>query len=481
MDILKLTALELGAKIRQREITPTQALNAVYTAAKNDKYNCYISLDIEPALELATEVEKRINSGEALSPLAGVPIAVKDNICTKGVRTTAGSKMLADFTPPYDATVVERLKAAGMIPLGKTNMDEFAMGATTETSAFGTVINPHSAECVAGGSSGGSAAAVAAKSAIVALGSDTGGSVRQPCSFCGVTGLKPTYGAVSRYGLIAYASSLDTIGAIGKDVCDVAAVFDVIRGGDSKDMTSRDIHYAEHSDIIGMRIGIPAEFIDGEISADVRSSILRAADELRNMGAEVETFSLSILKYAVPAYYIIACAEASSNLARYDGVKYGYRSKNADTLEELYINSRTDAFGAEVKKRIMLGNFVLSAGYFDDYYKKALKTKALICNAFDEAFKNYDFLLAPIAPDTAYKIGEGAKKPLKMYTGDIYTAAVNLAGLPALALPCGFGKNGMPIGMQFIGKAFDEQTILSAGMQYQAVYNYHRRGGACDE
>ena len=427
-------------------------------------------------MALAQQVERRIKSGDALSPLAGVPVAVKDNICTKGIRTTAGSDMLKNFVPPYDATVVTRLKAAGMIPLGKTNMDEFAMGATTETSAFGTVKNPHNADCVAGGSSGGAAAAIAANSAVIALGSDTGGSIRQPCSFCGVTGLKPTYGAVSRYGLIAFASSLDVIGTIGKNASDVAAAYNVIRGRDGKDMTTCETADVDiSSDLKGKKVGIPAEFLEGEISIEVRDCILRAADELRNLGAEVEAFSLPIIKYTVPAYYIIACAEASSNLARYDGVKYGYRTDNAATLDEMYVNSRSEAFGAEVKKRIMLGNFVLSAGYFDDYYKKALQTKQLICNAFDEAFRRYDFLLAPVAPDTAYKIGEGADNPLKMYTGDVYTAVANLAGLPALALPCGYSKTNMPIGMQFIGRAFDEQTILSAGIAYQT------KGGAVYE
>lgn len=470
MDVLKLTALELAGKIQRGEITPTEAVKAVYTAAKSDRYNCYISLDIEPALALAEQVEARMNSGEALSPLAGVPIAIKDNICTKGITTTAGSEMLADFVPPYDATVIRRLKAAGMIPLGKTNMDEFAMGATTETSAFCVTKNPHNTDCVAGGSSGGAAAAVAANNAVIALGSDTGGSVRQPCSFCGVTGLKPTYGAVSRYGLIAFASSLDTIGTIGKNAADVAAAYNIIRGKDEKDMTTADTTaVTDGGTLKGKKIGIPTEFLECEIS----EYILRAADELRSLGATVEEFSLPLIRYAVPAYYIIACAEASSNLARYDGVKYGYRSEAA-TLEEMYIKSRSEAFGKEVKKRIMLGNFVLSAGYFDDYYKKALQTKQLICNEFDKAFDRYDFLLAPVAPDTAYKIGESEKNPLDMYKGDVYTAIVNLAGLPALALPCGF-KNKMPVGMQFIGRAFDEQTILSAGTLYQT-----KGGVACE-
>ncbi len=476
MDITKLTALEIAEKIQQRTITPTDAVMAVATAKKekDERYNCYASFDVDDALKAAEDVEKRLASGEKLSPLAGVPIAVKDNICEKGKPSTCASKMLEGFAPPYDATVIKRLKSAGVIPLGRTNMDEFAMGSTTENSAFGITKNPWNTDCVAGGSSGGSAAAVAADEGIIALGTDTGGSVRQPCAFCGVTGLKPTYGAVSRYGLIAFASSLDTVGVIGKNVPDAAALFDIIRGKDERDMTSAvTSDFNLQSDISGKKIGVVKE-LAALLPNDINNCIENAKAQLEKLGAQVHEISLPVLKYAVPAYYIIACAEASSNLARYDGVKYGYRSANVKTLDELYVNSRSEGFGEEVKKRIMLGSFVLSAGYFDEYYLKAQRVRTLVSDAFKSALASCDFLLLPTSAGTAYKIGEYQSDALRIYRDDIFTAPVNLAGLPSLALPCGFYKN-MPVGMQLVGRAFDEKTILSAGAAFQSVTDFHKR------
>ena len=443
MEIYEMTALEVAEKIKNKEISAAEAVESVAKSVeqKDDTYNCYTSFDKESALAQAELVQKKINSGESVSPLAGVPVGIKDNICTKGQITSCASKILYNFKPPYDATVINKLKAADMIPLGKLNMDEFAMGSTTETSYYGETKNPWDITRVPGGSSGGAAASVAADESVIALGSDTGGSIRQPCSFCGVTGLKPTYGAVSRYGLIAYASSLDQIGPIGKNVLDVASVFNVIKGKDKKDGTS----------------------------------VKTAADTLKSLGAEVEEFSMPIVKYAIPTYYIIACAEACSNLSRFDGIKYGYKAEDCNNLRDVYFKSRSEGFGMEVKKRIMLGNFVLSSGYFDAYYKKALQAKGLICKAFGEAFEKYDFLIGPVAPTTALKMGEGLSDPLAMYLGDIYTVMINIAGLPSLALPCGFDSSNMPIGMQLIGKPFDEKTILSAGYVYQSATDFHTK------
>ena len=486
MELYEMTALDLAEKIKLGEITPTQVVLSLADAVQEREHdlNCFASFDVGAALAEAKNVEKRMKSGEKLSLLAGVPIAVKDNICESGKVASCASKMLEGFVPPYDATVIKRIKNAGMIPLGRTNMDEFAMGWSTENTIYGATKNPWNTSRVAGGSSGGSAAAVAAEESVIALGSDTGGSIRQPCSFCGVTGLKPTYGAVSRYGLIAFASSLDTIGAIGKNALDTAALFGIISGRDDKDATTDDSHSfclddINSTDLKGVKVGIPSEFFGDGMSADVEKCVREAAEVFTSLGAEVIEFSLPLVKYVVPAYYIIACAEASSNLARYDGVKYGHRSENADTLDELYRMSRSEGFSTEVKKRIMLGNFVLSAGYFDAYYKKALKVKGLICAELEKAFESFDFLLAPVSPKTAYALGEGADNPMSMYLGDVYTAIVNLAGLPSLALPCGFGSDGMPVGMQLIGKAFDERTILSAGCAYQSVTDFHTKKPFC--
>lgn len=482
MDIRNLTALETGAAIREKKITVREAVESYFAAIEenDEKYHCYNTLCKEAALSRADEVQKGIDDGTYTSPLSGVPIGVKDNICTKGVRTTCSSKILENFVPPYDATAIRRLHDAGMVILGKLNMDEFAMGSTTETSYTGVTHNPWNLDCVPGGSSGGAAAAVAAKLAPVTLGSDTGGSIRQPASFCGVSGLKPTYGAVSRYGLVAYASSLDQIGPLARDAKDCAALFSVIAGKDEKDGTSMetppfDFAAVTQGDLQGKKIGIPADYLGEGIAPDVKSAIEAAAEQFRALGATVETFPMPIVKYAIPAYYIIACAEACSNLSRYDGIKYGYLSPNADNLLDTYIKSRSEGFGMEVKRRIMLGNFVLSSGYYDAYYNKALKAKKLIQQAFFDAFEKYDMLLGPVAPTTALKIGESLSDPLKMYLGDIYTVMVNIAGVPSMALPCGFDEAGMPVGMQLIGKPFCEAEILSAAVGYQNATDFHKK------
>lgn len=474
MDITKLTALELAGKIRSGEISVAEAVRAQLDviAEKEKDYHCYITILEEEALERAGEVQEGIRTGRYTSPLAGVPVAIKDNICMKGIKTTCGSKILENFRPPYDATVMEKLYEAGMVVVGKTNMDEFAMGSTTETSYFGATRNPRDISRVPGGSSGGSAAAVAAGEALLALGSDTGGSIRQPSSFCGVVGIKPTYGTVSRYGLIAYASSLDQIGVIGKNVADSAAMLSVISGSDARDSTSvgqKEYHYMEAlgKDISGMRIGIPRGYFGGGLSEEVKSEVLSAAQMFREKGAVVEEFDLEAVDYAVPAYYVIACAEASSNLSRYDGVKYGFRAKDYEGLEEMYRLSRGEGFGQEAKRRMMIGAFVLSSGFYDAYYNKALKVKTVIKREFDRAFLKYDLILGPTTPTTALKLGESLPDPLKMYLGDIYTVSVNLAGLPAISLPCGQAKNGLPIALQLIGKPFGEKQIIRAAYSFE--------------
>ncbi len=482
MDIRNMTALELGRAIREKEVTVREAVESYFSAieAGDEKFHCYNTLCKAAARASADEVQKGIDEGRYTSPLAGVPIGVKDNICTKGIKTTCSSKILENFIPPYDATVVRRLQDAGMVILGKLNMDEFAMGSTTETSATGVTHNPWNVDRVPGGSSGGAAAAVAAKLAPVTLGSDTGGSIRQPASFCGVSGLKPTYGAVSRYGLVAYASSLDQIGPMAHDAKDCAALFSVIEGKDEKDGTSMvnpkfDFDAAVKGDMTGKKIGIPADYLGAGLAPDVKAAVEAAAETFRALGAEVEIFPMPIVKYAIPAYYIIACAEACSNLSRYDGIKYGYSSPNADNLIDTYIKSRSEGFGMEVKRRIMLGNFVLSSGYYDAYYNKALKAKKLIQQAFFDAFEKYDMLLGPVAPTTALPIGESLSDPLKMYLGDIYTVMINIAGVPSMAVPCGFDCEGMPVGMQLIGKPFCEAEILSAAVGYQNVTDFHKK------
>lgn len=471
----QISAIELSRRIRAGELTVKQALDDAYARieAQEPQYNCYISLCKEEAYKAAEEVQARIDSGELKNaPLAGVPIGIKDNMCTKGVRTTCASKMLENFIPPYDATAIRKVREAGMVITGKLNMDEFAMGSTTETSHFGATKNPCDPTRVPGGSSGGAAAAVAAGENLLTLGSDTGGSIRQPASFCGVTGLKPTYGAVSRYGLVAYASSLDQIGPLANSAYDCAAAFLAICGRDEKDATSMDYEKftladLDAYDLNGKVIGIPSDYLGAGIDPEVKQAILDAAKQFEALGARVEEFAMPIVKYAVPTYYIIASAEACSNLSRYDGIKYGYSAPDPANLRDVYFKSRSEGFGMEVKRRIMLGNFVLSSGYYDAYYNKALKAKKLIQQAFYDAFEQYDMLLGPVAPTTALKIGASLSDPLKMYLGDIYTVMINLAGLPSVSLPCGKSSENLPIGMQLIGKPFDEKSILSAAHRYQ--------------
>ena len=474
MGLLDLTAVELGKKIKAGEVSVVEATKAALDQIKekDDLYNCYVTVDEEGALKQAEEVQKKIDAGELTGPLAGVPVAIKDNMCTKGLLTTCSSKILENFVPTYTAEAVLNLEKAGAVILGKTNMDEFAMGSTTETSYYGVTRNPHNPDHVPGGSSGGSCAAVAANECFYALGSDTGGSIRQPSSFCGVTGIKPTYGTVSRYGLIAYGSSLDQIGPVAKDVTDCAVILETIASHDKKDSTSvaredLDFTSALVDDVKGMRIGIPRDYLGEGLDSEVKAAVLDAAKKLEAKGAIVEEFDLSLVEYAIPAYYVIASAEASSNLSRFDGVKYGYRAKDYDGLHSMYKKSRSEGFGAEVKRRIMLGSFVLSSGYYDAYYLKALRTKALIKQAFDRAFEKYDVILGPAAPTTAPKLGESLSDPLKMYLGDIYTISVNLAGLPGMSVPAGEDSKGLPIGVQFIGDCFKEKNIIRAGYAFE--------------
>ena len=472
MELHELTALELGEKLRSGEVTRQEAVEAalarIHVAQPGN--NAFVTVDgpAFPAAELSA------------SPLAGVPMAYKDNICTKGVRTTCASRILGDFTPCYDATVAERLSAAGAVSLGKLNMDEFAMGSTSETSCFGAVKNPWDLTRAPGGSSGGAAAAVAAGEVWYAIGSDTGGSIRQPAAYCGVTGMKPTYGTVSRYGLIAYASSLDQMGPIARSAADCAAVLDIMMGKDAHDSTSLDapaggLLASLTGDLRGKKIGLPADCFGEGLDPEVRAAVLAAAAVLKARGATVEEFSLPVMEYVVPAYYIIACAEASSNLSRFDGVKYGWRAEGYEDLGELYTKTRTQGFGTEVKRRILLGTFVLSSGYYDAYYKKALQTKAVIKAAFDKAFEQYDLLLTPVAPTTAPRLGESLSDPLKMYLSDIYTVSVNLAGLPGLSMPCGFDSKGLPIGAQLIGPALGDAAVLDAAYGFQLDTDYHRQ------
>lgn len=434
--------------------------------------HAYVTVNEEKTMEQAGKVQAEIEAGRLSGPLAGVPVAIKDNMCTEGMRTTCSSRILENFIPAYTAQAVANLEQAGAVILGKTNMDEFAMGSTTETSAFGVTRNPWNPEHAPGGSSGGSCAAVAAGECFYALGSDTGGSIRQPSSFCGVTGIKPTYGTVSRYGLIAYGSSLDQIGPVAKDVSDCAAVLEVLASHDPKDSTSMersdcDFTAALSEDVRGMRIGIPESYFGQGLDQEVKDAVLEAARVLGEKGAIVETFDLKLVEYAIPAYYVIASAEASSNLSRFDGVKYGYRAPEYEGLHSMYKKSRSQGFGPEVKRRIMLGSFVLSSGYYDAYYLKALRTKALIKKEFDRAFASYDVILAPAAPATAPRLGQSLGDPLKMYLGDIYTISVNLAGLPGISLPCGLDSKGLPIGLQLIGDCFKEKSIIRAAYAYE--------------
>lgn len=479
MDICSLTAVELGKKIKKKEVSVLEAVEAYLHQIEQveDKVRSFVTIDGDGARERAKEVQKRIDDGTLTGPLAGVPVAIKDNLCTKGMRTTCSSKILENFTPAYTAKAVERLEQAGTVILGKTNMDEFAMGSTTETSYFGETKNPWNLDHVPGGSSGGSCAAVAAAECPFALGSDTGGSIRQPSSFCGVVGIKPTYGTVSRYGLIAYGSSLDQIGPIAKDVTDCAVILETIAAHDAKDSTSiaresYDFSSALADDVRGMKIGIPKGYFGEGLDAEVKEAVLQAVKTLEEKGAVVEEFDLNLVKYAIPAYYVIASAEASSNLSRFDGVKYGYRTEEYEGLHNMYKKTRSEGFGAEVKRRIMLGSFVLSSGYYDAYYLKALRTKALIKKEFDRAFETYDVIVAPAAPTTAPKLGSSLSDPLKMYLGDIYTISVNLAGLPGITVPAGKDSKGLPIGMQLIGDCFEEKKILRAAYAFEQTRAY---------
>lgn len=474
MSLLDLTAVELAGKIKSGETTAVAAMQAVIEQIEKteSELNCYVTFDKEKALDAAKKADEDIKAGKLTGPLAGVPMAIKDNMCTEGMLTTCSSKILGNFVPTFSSDAVNRLTQAGAVIIGKTNMDEFAMGSTTETSAFGVTKNPVNTEHVPGGSSGGSAAAVAANECFAALGSDTGGSIRQPASYCGVVGMKPTYGTVSRYGLIAYGSSLDQIGPLCKDVTDCATIMEVIAGKDEKDSTSvaRDEYNftsALVDDVKGLKIGIPRDYFGEGLDSEVKDSVLKAVEVLKSKGAIVEEFDLSLVEYAIPTYYTIAAAEASSNLERFDGVKYGYRTKEYEGLHNMYKKTRSEGFGPEVKRRIMLGSFVLSSGYYDAYYLKALKVKALIKKAFDEAFAKYDVIIGPVAPTTAPKLGSSLSDPIKMYLGDIYTISVNLAGLPGISVPCGKDSKGLPIGMQILGDCFKENNIIRAAYAYE--------------
>lgn len=482
MELLQMSVRALSEKIKSKALDVAETVSALQKkiAETEPGIGAFITINDSQLEQRIEEVQKGIRSGRYAGPLAGVTIAVKDNICTKGLRTTCGSKMLEHFVPTYDATVVQRLQDAGMIVLGKTNLDEFAMGSTTETSAFQLTKNPWNMSRVPGGSSGGSCAAVAAGEVPLALGSDTGGSVRQPAAFCGVVGLKPTYGRVSRYGLVAYASSMDQIGPIGRTVADCRALYECIAGWDEKDATSvksevskttgYEIDAAERVERLrGMRFAVPKEYLGEGTEESVCEAVRGAMKLLEKNGAVVEEISLPIADYAVAAYYIIACAEASSNLSRFDGVKYGHRTEDTETLHEMYVKSRSEGFGEEVKRRILLGSFALSEGYYDAYYLKALKVKRLIREAFDDVFAAYDCILTPTAPTTAPKFGAALKDPLQMYLQDADTVAVNLAGLPALSVPCGVDRAGMPVGLQFIGDAFCEDTLFVAAEAYEEL------------
>ena len=474
MELETMTALELAEKIKQRQISVQDGVKSVFDQIekKDGKVHAYLETYKKEAYARAKEVEKGIEDGTYAGPLAGVPVAVKDNICVKGKKTTCASKILENFVPQYNAEVIDRLEKAGMIIIGKTNMDEFAMGSTTETSAYGVTRNPWNLEHVPGGSSGGSCAAVAAGETYLALGSDTGGSIRQPASFCGVVGLKPTYGLVSRYGLVAFASSLDQIGPITKDVRDSAMLLNLIAGHDEKDTTSinvekKDYTKALKNDVKGLKIGVPKEYFGEGINPEVKKALETAIEEYKSMGAIVEECSVPIAEYALATYYIIACAEASSNLGRFDGIRYGYRTPNFENLKDIFVNSRTEGFGEEVKRRIILGTYVLSSGYYDAYYKKAQQVRTLVKKEFDKAFEKYDVLITPTSPTVAFDIGQRSNNPLEMYLADICTVSLNIAGLPGISIPCGVDSTGMPIGMQIIGKHFDEETILNAAYTYE--------------
>ncbi|MEG0898992.1 MAG: Asp-tRNA(Asn)/Glu-tRNA(Gln) amidotransferase subunit GatA [Oscillospiraceae bacterium] len=474
MELYKKSAAELSKMLEKKEISSVELINATYDRVDSQEKDveAFITLAKDSAIKKAEEIDKMRLNGDNMPILAGVPIGIKDNICTKGLRTTCASKMLGDFVPPYSATVVEKLDKNGVITVGKMNMDEFAMGSSTETSFFHKTKNPWDLSRVPGGSSGGSAAAVASGEVPFSLGSDTGGSIRQPASLCGVVGLKPTYGSVSRYGLVAFASSLDQIGPFARTVLDTALLFDTIKGHDSHDATSSKFQYGDiisslSNDIKGVKIGLPKEYFGEGVDAEVKAEIMRAAETLKQLGAEITEISLPSTDYALQAYYIIACAEASSNLARFDGVRYGFRAENLENLNDLYEKTRSEGFGEEVKRRIMLGTFVLSSGYYDAYYNRAKLLQKKITAEFEEAYKKCDLLLTPVSPSTAFKIGENINNPLKMYASDICTINVNIAGLPAISLPFGIGEDKMPIGVQLIGPKFSEKLILNVSSKLE--------------
>ncbi len=488
MSLLELTATQLAKAIKDGKTTAVEAMQAVIEQIENkeEALNCYVTFDKEAALEAARKAQADIEAGRLTGALAGVPVAIKDNMCTKDILTTCSSKILENFVPAFSSEAVIKLQEAGAVIIGKTNMDEFAMGSTTETSAYGVTKNPWNPEHVPGGSSGGSAAAVAADECFFALGSDTGGSIRQPASYCGVVGMKPTYGTVSRYGLIAYGSSLDQIGPLCKDVTDCATVMEIIAAHDDKDSTSIERHDTDFTkalvdDVKGMKIGIPSTYFGDGLEPQVKKAVLDGVELLKSKGALVEEFDLGLVDYAIPTYYTIAAAEASSNLERFDGVKYGYRAKDYEGLHGMYKKTRSEGFGAEVKRRIMLGSFVLSSGYYDAYYLKALKVKALIKKAFDEAFAKYDVIIGPVAPTTAPKLGSSLSDPIKMYLGDIYTISLNLAGLPGISVPCGIDSAGLPIGMQIIGDCFKEHNIIRAAYAYEQARGAFPNAGSGKE
>jgi aspartyl-tRNA(Asn)/glutamyl-tRNA(Gln) amidotransferase subunit A len=473
LDITRLSAVELRKKLLNREISSVEIVESYYKKIEETEkdIDAFITLTKDEAIKTAKNIDEKIANNEEVGVLAGIPIAVKDNIATRGIKTTCGSKILENFVSPYDATVVEKIKREDGIIIGKTNMDEFAMGSSTETSYFKKTKNPHDLERVPGGSSGGSAAAVAGFEAPLSLGSETGGSVREPASFCGVVGLKPTYGLVSRYGLIAFASSLDQIGPFARNVEDTALLLSVLAGYDEKDSTSVDnksIDYTKelNSNVKGMKFALPKEYFGEGIDEKVKKKVLEAVEALKGLGAEVEEISLPYTEYALSCYYIISTSEASSNLARFDGVRYGYRAENYKDLDELYVNTRSEGFGEEVKRRIMLGTFALSSGYYDAYYNKAQKVRTLIKRDFDKAFEKYDAIISPTAPILPFKIGEKVNNPLSMYMSDILTVSVNLAGVCAISVPCG-NVNGLPVGLQIIGDRFEEQKILNIAYTYE--------------
>ncbi|MCL2860446.1 MAG: Asp-tRNA(Asn)/Glu-tRNA(Gln) amidotransferase subunit GatA [Oscillospiraceae bacterium] len=473
MNITELTVHELKDKLQKKELTITEITKAYIEKIKEKEgdIGAFVTTLEEQAIEQAETIEKGTVNGTISSPLAGIPIGIKDNICTKGIKTTCSSKMLENFVSPYDATVIEKLKQENLIFLGKLNMDEFAMGSSTENSAFKKTKNPWDLTKVPGGSSGGSAAAVAANMVPWALGSDTGGSIRQPAGFCGVVGMKPTYGLVSRYGLVAFASSLDQIGPITKDVEDNAILLNLITGHDKRDSTSLKIDKRDYTkslvkDVKGLKIGVPKEFFGEGINGEVKKALQKVLENYKELGAVVEECSLNVAEYSLATYYIIACAEASSNLGRFDGIRYGYRTENFKSLKDIYRNSRSEGFGAEVKRRIILGTYVLSSGYYDAYYKKAQQVRTLVKQEFKKAFDKYDILITPTTPTTAFEIGSKSDNPLEMYLADICTVSVNIAGVPAISIPCGFDSNGLPIGCQLIGNHFEEETL------YRAAYTY---------